>query len=187
VDVHAFKSGPFLNIVLKVTYEAMALTYGKVVAEGPMRYMIPCDRLAPLRVSQAEWGFDPKDLGRVMGVCRSYFGANKWPSTPIEIELCKTDPYAMSPWNWPGLDAIVKFNFQYLTDYLSDEDKAVMADHLHGLWNALIAAGIKFKAHWGKMNFLDYAFVNANYGLSAFAPAIQPLFLSDAMKAKLIP
>lgn len=186
VDEHVFDSGPFLNEPLALIYGIMAKTYGTQTAKGPLRYMIPCDRLAPLRVSQAEWGFDPADLQRAMDVCRSYFGANKWPNTPIEIELTRTDPYLMSPWNWPGLPCIAKFNFQYITDFLSDAEKQVMMAHLKGLWDALIAAGIPFKAHWGKINFLDAQFVGERYGLSAFRPHIDPLFLSPSMQRRLV-
>jgi hypothetical protein len=186
LDEDIFKSGPFLNEPLNLIYDAMALTYKASTAQGPMRHMIPVDRLAPLRVSQAEWGFDPEDLDRVMAVCRDYFGHNKWPNTPIEIELCKTDPYLMSPWNWPSLPCIVKFNFQYITDFLSDDEKAVMMAHLKGLWDALGAAQIRFTGHWGKINFLDADFVAANYMLDAFAPHIDPLFLNASMRARLI-
>lgn len=185
VDEKALKGGPFLNPLLRATYALMAATYGEVTAKGPMRHMIPCDRLAPVRVAQAEWGFEPADIGRVMDLCRDYFGKTHWPNTPIEIELCKCDPYAMSPWNWGDRPAIVKFNFQYLTDYLTDADKAAMTAHLRGLWQALRDAEILFKAHWGKINFLDHDFVRTRYGLDEFAPVIQPLFLNAAMKTVL--
>ena len=59
----------------------------------------------------------------------------------------------MSAWSWPNLPYIVKFNFQYLTLYLSDVEKAEVIAHLKGLWDALVEAGVPFKAHWGKINF----------------------------------
>ena len=83
---------------------------------------------------------------------------------PIEIELTKTDDYLMSPWNWVGLDYIIKFNFMYLTDVLSTEaEKDLIVSHLKGLWDHLLQAGIPFKAHWGKLNFMDPGFVRSQF------------------------
>ena len=75
------------------------------------------------------------------------------------------DHYFMSPWNWPGLDYIVKFNFMYLTDISQTaSEKAEILAHLQGLWQYLMQAQIPFKAHWGKINFLDAQFVHNHYG-----------------------
>src|SRR3712207_8063023 len=60
--------------------------------------------------SMAEWSFAPADLRRVIKACTAYFKANRWPNLPIEIELTKTDNHLMSPWNWEGLDYIVKLD-----------------------------------------------------------------------------
>ncbi len=186
-DEVLLKSGPFMNSLLLASYKTMKLTYSPVTVSGPMRHMIPIDRFAELHVAMAEWAFNPADLPKAMDVCRSYFGAvgGHWPNLGIEIQGTRTDSYFMSSWNWPGLDYIMKINFQYLTDYLSDAEKVTMITHLKGLWDALIAASIPFKPHWGKINFMDAAFVAKNYDLEAFKPYIQPLFLNDSMRKRL--
>jgi len=93
----------------------------------------------------------------------------------------------MSAWNWPEVPEsyIVKLNFQYITDSLSADEKAQMTTHLKGLWDALDAAGILFKAHWGKMNFLDPKRIAALYQPEHFMPLVKPLFLNDYLKARL--
>jgi hypothetical protein len=179
-------AGPFLNESLKLAYFAMREAHKASTLTGPLRNMIPVDRTAPVRVAQAEWCFCPADLGAAMTVCRNYFSASKWPNTPIEIELTRTDSYLMSAWNWPGLPAIAKFNFQYLTDYMTPADLAAAMNHLQGLWAAFEAAGLTFKAHWGKINFLDAQFVGQHYELRAFKPYIQPMFLNDSLRARLL-
>ncbi len=107
---------------------------------------------------------------------------------PIEIELTQTDQYYMSPWNWPGLEYIVKFNFMYLTDVsgTAPEREAILA-HLHGLWDHLQADGIPFKAHWGKLNFMDAQFVNDHYRFDQFKPFICPLFLNPYLTDRFNP
>jgi len=117
-----------------------------------------------------------------------------WPNIPVEIELTKTDPFYLSPWNWKGLDYIVKFNFMFLTNNLEDPDgscggddnvyRAGIKTYLKGLWDTLIAAGIPFKAHWGKINFMDQAFVKANYEYDQFKPYIQAPFLNAYLKER---
>lgn len=179
-------SGPFSNEILIGIYEVIVLTYTATTNNGPMRNMIPCDRLAPMSVAMAEWSFNPADLTRAMDVCRAYFGAHKWPNLPVEIECTRTDSYMMSPWNWTGLPYIIKFNFQYLTDFLSEADKAAVITHLRGLWAAFDAAGVAFKAHWGKINFLTPDSVADRYQAAAFMPYVQPMFLNESLKSKLI-
>jgi FAD/FMN-containing dehydrogenase len=181
-------AGPILDDAMRVVYAGLTFTYGEVKASGPLRNMLPVDRRAPVHVAMAEWSFDPADLDNLMASCRDYFAHNGWPNMPIEIELTKTDSYFMSPWNWPGLDYIVKFNFMYLTDVSGTEpEREKIRSHLHGLWNHLIKAGIPFKAHWGKINFMDHEFVQAHYGLERFRPFIQPMFLNRYLTDRLNP
>jgi len=179
-------AGPFLNGTLWLAYEAMMLTFRKSTLTGPLRNMIPVDRFAPVRVAQAEWSFDPADVGAAVNICRDYFRKNKWPNAPVEIELTRTDEYLMSAWNWPGLPAIAKFNFQYLSDYMTPQDLDTAMTHLHGLWKAFETAGLKFKAHWGKINFLDTEFVSQQYQYDRFRPYIQPMFLNESLRARLL-
>jgi hypothetical protein len=173
---------------MRLVYAGLVFTYGEIVASGPLRNMLPVDRRAPLHVAMAEWSFNPTDLNKLMELCREYYRKNGWPNLPIEIELSKTDNYFMSPWNWPGLDYIIKFNFMYLTDVSEtglEKDKIIA--HLHGLWNHLIQAGIPFKAHWGKINFMDYNFVRDHYQLEQFKPFMRPLFLNSYLMDRLTP
>jgi hypothetical protein len=136
----------------------------------------------------AEWGFNPSDLSRVLQLCRDYFKKQGWPNLPVEIELTKTDNYSMSAWNWDGLDYIVKFNFMYLTDVCkTDADKEQIYAHLKGIWGALVRAGIPFKAHWGKINFMTPAFVRERYHFDRFEPLINPMFLNDYLAERLPP
>ena len=136
----------------------------------------------------AEWSFNPDDLPKILSTCRAYFKRAGWPNMPIEIELTKTDNYPMSPWNWPGLDFIVKFNFMYLTDVIrTDQERAAMLAHLKGLWDFLLQSGIPLKAHWGKINFMDPAFVRANFDFAGFEPLIRPLFLNPYLSERLYP
>ena len=184
-DDEVLGSAAYFNVMLEAVYDKLKSVYVANTVMGPMRHMIPVDRRADLHVAMAEWSFNPADVARVMDVCRTYFDANKWPNLGTEIECTRTDPHLMSPWNWPGLPYIIKFNFQYLTDFLTDAEKADMIAHLKGLWNALEAAGIPFKAHWGKINFLTPEKVARDYQLAEFLPHVQPLFLNQYVKDRL--
>jgi hypothetical protein len=179
-------AGPLLDNAMRLVYAGIAMTYGEVKASGPMRNMLPVDRRAPLHVAMAEWSFDPADLAKLILTCREYYRRQGWPNLPIEIELTKTDNYYMSPWNWPGLDYIVKFNFMYLTDISQSEaERAEIIAHLHGLWEYLIQSGIRFKAHWGKINFMDPKFVSEHFEIDLFRPYIRPLFLNHYLIERL--
>ena len=184
LDNAVLKDGPFLNLPLQLMYDYLTKNYPSDPTTGPMRYIIPCDRLAPLPCAMAEWSFDPADLPKVMDVCKTYFNANKWPNLPVEIECTRTDTYLMSAWNWPGLPYIVKLNFQYLTAFLDDSGKAEVVVHLKGVWDALNAAGLRFKAHWGKINFNTPPVVAKNYGLAAFLPHVKPMFMNDYLRQR---
>jgi hypothetical protein len=178
--------GPLQDPIMKGVFALMALFYGKTEATGPMRNMLPVDRRAPLRVAMAEWSFDPGKVDQVLAACRDYFEAKGWPNLPIEIELSRTDDYFMSPWNWEGLPYIIKFNFMYLTEVCAKPgERQAIYDHLRGLWQHFLAKGIRFKAHWGKLNFMDGEFVRKNYQLDRFKPYIQPMFVNDYMAARL--
>lgn len=181
-------SGPLLGTPMKWVYEVMAALYGTVEATGPLRTMLPVDRKAPLHVAMAEWSFNPGDLNNVLERCKEYYRQHGWPNLPIEIELTKTDTHFMSPWNWEGLDYIVKFNFMYLTDICeTEQEKEGIRTHLQGLWDYLTQAGIQFKAHWGKINFMDYNFVHERYKLDQFKQFICPMFLNAYLSERLIP
>ncbi len=181
-------AGPLLDTAMRLVYRGIALTYGETKASGPLRNMLPVDRRAPLHVAMAEWSFNPADLTNVLERCREYYQLKGWPNLPIEIELTKTDNYFMSPWNWPGLEYIVKFNFMYLTDIsgTASERKDILA-HLHGLWDQLRQANIPFKAHWGKINFMDYQFMCDHYQFDQFKPFIRALFLNPYLIDRLNP
>ena len=181
-------AGPLLDNAMRLIYAGITFTYGQVKASGPLRTMLPVDRRAPLKVAMAEWSFNPADLNRLLALCRQYFQKNGWPNLPIEIELTKTDNFYMSPWNWPGLPYIVKFNFMYLTDVCSTQaEKDRIISHLRGLWDFLILSGMPFKAHWGKINFMDYDFVKSHFEFEAFQPFIRPLFINPYLAERLMP
>jgi hypothetical protein len=181
-------AGPLLDQAMRLVYAGITLTYGVVKASGPLRNMLPVDRRAPLHVTMAEWSFDPADLENLLARCKEYYRHKGWPNLPIEIELTKTDTYFMSPWNWPGLDYIVKFNFMYLTDISQSEaERAEIIAHLRGLWDYLLQSGIRFKAHWGKINFMDYNFVQEHFEIERFKPFIRPLFLNPYLVERLTP
>jgi FAD/FMN-containing dehydrogenase len=178
-------AGPLLDDAMRLLYAGLALTYGETRVNGPLRRMLPVDRRAPLHVAMAEWSFNPADLERLLQACRGYFEQHGWPNLPIEIELTQTDNYWMSPWNWAGLDYIIKFNFMYLTDVIgSAAERQQMFDHLRGLWDYLRQAGIPFKAHWGKINFMDPAYVRENFNFAAFEPFICPVFLNPYLRER---
>jgi hypothetical protein len=183
------ETGPLLNRPLELVYHVLSIVYGKPSATGPLRNMLPVDRDAPLHVAMAEWGFAPKDLSRVRTQCEEYFGANGWPNLPIEIELTQVDQNLMSPWNWPALPYVVKFNFMYLTEVCTEPgEKRAIYTHLKGLWDHLIAAGLHFKAHWGKINFIDPEFLLSNgVALEAFRNRISPIFMNDYLTERLGP
>jgi hypothetical protein len=179
--------GALLDNSMRLLYSGLVFAYGETKVSGPLRNMLPVDRRAPLWVAMAEWSFNPADLNRLINCCKEYFHQHGWPNLPIEIELTKTDNYYMSPWNWPGLDYIVKFNFMYLTDVTQTAaEKEAINVHLHGLWDYLIQAGIPFKAHWGKINFMDYKFVNEHYQFDQFKPFIRPMFLNRYLEERLL-
>ena len=181
-------TGPLLTDGLELVYDVMTFTYEQRNFSGPLRNMLPVDRRAPLRVAMAEWSFRPQDIERVLGECRRYFDRHGWPNIPTEIELSRSDGSLMSPWNWAGLDYIVKFNFMYLTEVCTKpgEKEAIYA-HLRGLWEQLEAANVPFKAHWGKINFIDPEFARRNHGFDAFRPLISPMFLNDYLANRLGP
>jgi FAD/FMN-containing dehydrogenase len=178
--------GPLLTTPLELVYDVMAATYGQTRATGPLRNMLPVDRRAPIHVAMAEWSFRPQDVRRVIGACEGYFDAHGWPNIPTEIELSRVDGSFMSPWNWPELSYIVKFNFMYLTEVATapGEKDAIYA-HLRGLWEQLEAAQIPFKAHWGKINFIDPAFVEGNHAFDQFRPLISPMFMNDYLDERI--
>jgi FAD/FMN-containing dehydrogenase len=179
-------TGPLLTGVLEAVYDVMTLTYGTNRATGPLRNMLPVDRRAPLRVAMAEWSFRPTDVHRVLGECQGYFDRHGWPNIPTEIELSRVDGSLMSAWNWDGLPYIVKFNFMYLTEVCAEpgEKEAIYA-HLRGLWEHLETAGVPFKAHWGKINFIDPEFVRRNHDFDAFRPLISPIFMNDYLAERI--
>jgi hypothetical protein len=180
--------GPLLNRTLEVVYDVMTFTYTESHDTGPLRNMLPVDRRAPVHVAMAEWSFRPQDVNRVIGECRGYFDEHGWPNIPTEIELTRADGNLMSPWNWEGLPYIVKFNFMYLTEVCTkpDEKEAISA-HLRGLWEHLEAASVPFKAHWGKINFIDPEFMRRNHGFDAFRPLISPMFMNDYLTERIGP
>jgi FAD/FMN-containing dehydrogenase len=181
-------TGPLLNPVLDAIYNVLALTYGERRFTGPLRNMLPVDRRAPLRVAMAEWSFRPEDLQRVLGECEDYFEEAGWPNIPTEIELTKVDGALMSAWNWDDVPYVVKFNWMYLTEVCrSPGEKEEIHAHLRGLWEHLRREGIPFKAHWGKVNFIDPEFVRRNHDFERFRPLISPIFLNDYLKERLGP
>ena len=181
-------TGPLLTGGLELVYDLLAATYRERRASGPLRNMLPVDRRAPLHVAMAEWSFRPDDLHRVIGECKDYFGDRGWPNIPTEIELTRTDTSHMSPWNWDGLPYIVKFNFMYLTEVCTEPgEKEAIHAHLRGLWEHFEAAQIPFKAHWGKVNFIDPEFARRNHALAAFRPLIAPVFMNDHLAERLGP
>ena len=180
--------GPLLDSIWKkAIFWVLRKFYKETKETGPLRHMLPVDRYTPIRVAMAEWFFKPTDLNDVLECCREYFKNNNWPNLPIEIELAKTDNYFMSSLNFTGLDYVVKFNFQYMTDVCTEDEKQKIYPHLEGLWNHLIKAGIQFKAHWGKINFMDYNFVHDHYQLDQFQKFIRPAFLNSYLAERLTP
>jgi FAD/FMN-containing dehydrogenase len=173
-------TGPLLSGALELVYDVMTITYKERRATGPLRNMLPVDRRAPLRVAMAEWSFRPQDVHLVLGECQEYFDDRGWPNIPTEIALTGTDGSPMSAWNWEGLAYIVKFNFMYLTEVATEPgEKEAIYTHLRGLWEHLAAAGIPFKAHWGKINFIDPEFVRRNHQLDVFRPLVSPMFMNE--------
>lgn len=178
--------GPLLDSIWKkLIFWVIRIFYKETKETGPLRHMLPVDRYTPLRVAMAEWFFNPNDLSKVLESCRKYFNNNHWPNLPIEIELAKTDNYFMSALNFNGLDYVVKFNFQYMTDVCTEDEKQKIYQHLEGLWNHIIKDGIKFRAHWGKINFMDYNFVRDHYHLDKFQKFIRPAFLNSYLAERL--
>ena len=179
-------TGPLLSKPIELVYDALALLYDDSEVSGPLRNMLPVDRRAPLHVAMAEWSFRPQDIELVLSACREYFDRHRWPNIPTEIELTKVDGNMMSPWNWDGLPYIVKFNFMYLTEVCTEPgEKEEIYAHLRGLWHHLEAARLPFKAHWGKINFIDPDFVRRNHEIEAFRPLTSSLFLNDYLKERL--
>jgi FAD/FMN-containing dehydrogenase len=181
-------TGPLLTGPLELVYDVLALTYDEREFTGPLRNMLPVDRRAPLRVAMAEWSFRPHDVHRVLGECQEYYERHGWPNIPTEIELSRVDGNHMSAWDWEGLDYVVKFNFMYLAEVCTEpgEKEAIYA-HLRGLWEHLDAVGVPFKAHWGKINFIDPAFVRRSHRFDAFGPLISPMFMNDYLAERIGP
>ncbi|MDX6635193.1 MAG: hypothetical protein QOF06_1396 [Solirubrobacterales bacterium] len=181
-------TGPLLNPVLEGIYNVLALTYEESRFTGPLRNMLPVDRRAPLRVAMAEWSFRPQDLQRVLGECEDYFEEAGWPNIPTEIELTRVDGALMSAWSWDDVPYVVKLNFMHLTEVCrSPGEKEEIYAHLRGLWEHLRREGVPFKAHWGKVNFIDPEFVRQNHDFDRFRPLIAPIFMNDYLAERLGP
>jgi FAD/FMN-containing dehydrogenase len=181
-------TGPLLNPVLEGIYNVLALTYDESRFTGPLRNMLPVDRRAPLRVAMAEWSFRPRDIQRVIGECEDYFDEAGWPNIPTEIELTRVDGALMSAWSWDDVPYVVKLNFMYLTEVCrSPGEKEAIYAHLRGLWEHLQREGVPFKAHWGKVNFIDPEFVRRNHEFDRFKPLIAPIFMNDYLEERLGP
>lgn len=76
----------------------------------------------------------------------------------------------------------------YLTEACTEPgEKEAIYDHLRGLWDHLVAAGIPFKAHWGKINFIDPEFTRRNHGFDAFRPLVSELFVNDHLAERIGP
>jgi FAD binding domain/D-arabinono-1,4-lactone oxidase len=181
-------TGPLLSGALELVYDVMSVTYKTGRATGPLRNMLPVDRRAPLHVAMAEWSFLPGDLQRVIGVCERYFEASGWPNIPTEIELTKVDGNLMSAWQWEDVPYIVKFNFMYLTEVCRKPgEKEQIYTHLRGLWELFEGEGIPFKAHWGKINFIDPEFVQRHHRYDLFRPLVSPMFMNDYLAERLGP
>jgi hypothetical protein len=74
----------------------------------------------------------------------------------------------------------------YLTDICTTpEAQAGIYSHLRGLWNHFRAAGIPFKAHWGKINFIDPAFVRENHHFEEFRELVSPRFVNAYLAERL--
>jgi FAD/FMN-containing dehydrogenase len=181
-------TGPLLNGTLELLYDALTLTYGTSHATGPLRNMLPVDRRAPLHVAMAEWSFRPQDTQRVLGECQDYFDNHGWPNIPTEIELARVDGSHMSAWNWDGLPYVVKFNFMYLTEVCTEPgEKEEIYSHLRGLWEHLETVGVPFKAHWGKINFIDPEFARRRHNLDAFRPLVSSMFVNEYLAERIGP
>jgi D-arabinono-1,4-lactone oxidase/FAD binding domain len=178
--------GPLLSAPLEMVYDVMALTYTARHATGPLRNMLPVDRRARLHVAMAEWSFRPQEVHRVLGECQEYFGRRGWPNIPTEIELSRVDDGLMSAWNWDGLEYVAKFNFMYLTEVSTEPgEKEEIYAHLRGLWEHFESVGIPFKAHWGKVNFIDPDFVRRNHDIDTFRPLISPMFMNEYLEERI--
>ncbi|MFL5909600.1 MAG: FAD-binding protein [Gaiellaceae bacterium] len=185
---HLTDTGPLLTEAQQLLYKVLVFTYSESRATGPLRNMLPVDRRAPLHVAMAEWSFRPRDVNRVRGECEAYFEQQGWPNIPTEIELTRVDGNLMSPWDWDDVPYIVKFNFMYLTEVCTEPgEKEQIYTHLRGLWQHLEAAGIPFKAHWGKVNFIDPDFVRRNHRFDTFRPLIAPMFVNDYLADRIGP
>src|SRR5215218_282035 len=181
-------TGPLLNPVLEGIYNLLALTYDETRFTGPLRNMLPVDRRAPLRVAMADWSFRPGALQRVLGECERYFERAGWPNIPTEIELTRVDGALMSAWGWDDVPYVVKFNFMYLTEVCrAPGEKEEIYTHLRGLWEHLRRERVPFKAHWGKVNFIDPEFVRENHDFERFRPLIAPIFVNDYLAERLGP
>lgn len=180
--------GPLLTVPLELLYRGMEIAYQPGRYTGPLRTMLPVDRRAPTHVAMAEWSFRPRDIGRVRGACEAYFDAHGWPNIPTEIELTQVDGSWMSAWGWDDESYIVKFNFMYLTDVCrTPADRAKIFTHLEGLWRHLQDEGIEFRAHWGKINFIDPAWTETHSRIDAFRPLICPVLLNDYIESRIGP
>jgi hypothetical protein len=76
----------------------------------------------------------------------------------------------------------------YLTEVCrSPGEREAIFDHLRGLWEHLQREGISFKAHWGKVNFIDPEFVRRNHDFGRFRPLVNPIFANDYLEQRLGP
>jgi hypothetical protein len=74
----------------------------------------------------------------------------------------------------------------YLTEVCPEPgEKEAIYTHLRGLWEHLERAGVPFKAHWGKINFIDPEFVRRNHDFDAFRPLISPIFVNDYLAERI--
>ena len=186
------KGVPFLNPALSYVFDIMEYIYLNNTADntyyGPLRNMLPVDRFTNEEVycSMAEWAFLPSQIGEVIELYKQYFNENQWPNLPIEIEYVKCDINYMSPWNSNKMEAggvphLVKINVMWYSLGIGrDPDfRQIVEDHAKGIWDKLQENNIKFKAHWGKINFTTPQEVEDLFDWDQFKPHIQTQFLNE--------
>lgn len=74
----------------------------------------------------------------------------------------------------------------YLTEVCKEPgEKEGIHAHLRGLWQHLQAAGVPFKAHWAKVNFIDPEYTRRQHRLDQFLPLVSPLFMNEYLEERI--
>lgn len=159
----------------KAFYGSMAAFYKPTTYHGDLGAMLPRDQTVSNPVVQAEWFFRRANVLQVFEIILEVFNKQGHNFLPTEFEPVRSIHHHLSPaYSEDPAEIFYKFNFMYdinnkKEDYLR---------RLRAIWDAIIAAGIPIRWHWGKIHFADREHAEKTHGKD-----VVKHFIDEAMPA----